>query len=175
VYTANNKNYLDTLTNVLTRKPQAVIFREKDLEHDEFLCQAKQSLDLCREQNIPFFINSNLDIARKLGVDSVQVPFELLTQATAKEFKTVAVSVHSTSEAVQAEKLAASLLIAGHIFPTLSKPDLPPRGLDFLREVCNAVNIPVYAIGGITSENAELCIKAGATGICAIRQLTIDN
>lgn len=75
-------------------------------------------------------------------------------------------SVHSVEQAVRAQQLGADFLIAGHIFPTDCKPGLPPRGLEFLGQVCRAVTIPVYAIGGITPENAPLAVKAGAAGVC---------
>jgi len=76
------------------------------------------------------------------------------------------VSIHSAEEAKRAEELGARFVIAGHIFETQSKPGIRPRGLAFLRDICESVDIPVFAIGGITDENAQDCIAAGAYGIC---------
>ena len=76
------------------------------------------------------------------------------------------VSVHSVTEAEIAEKTGADYLIAGHIFETGCKPGMRPRGTEFLQCVCKQVSIPVYAIGGITKENAALTIQSGAAGIC---------
>ena len=64
-------------------------------------------------------------------------------------FKVIGTSVHSVEDAIKAEQLGATYMTAGHIFATDCKKGLPPRGLDFLKNVCDAVEIPVYAIGGI--------------------------
>lgn len=64
-------------------------------------------------------------------------------------FNVIGTSVHSVEDAIKAEQLGATYMTAGHIFATDCKKGLPPRGLDFLKNVCDAVLIPVYAIGGI--------------------------
>ena len=76
------------------------------------------------------------------------------------------VSVHTVEEARNAEKLGADGLIAGHIFVTDCKKGLAPRGLEFLKEVCAAVSIPVFAIGGIDDSNSDAVRLAGAQGEC---------
>lgn len=78
------------------------------------------------------------------------------------------VSVHSVGNSLKAADLGADYLIAGTIFRSASHPDIEPQGLGFLEEVCNAVSIPVIAIGGITPENASECIEAGAAGVAAL-------
>jgi thiamine-phosphate pyrophosphorylase len=76
------------------------------------------------------------------------------------------VSVHSISEALEAELLGATYLIAGNIYETDCKKGLPGKGLEYLRDVCAAVSIPVYAIGGITKERLLEIKQAGAAGGC---------
>ncbi len=78
----------------------------------------------------------------------------------------IGVSVHSAEEAEAAETYGAGYVIAGHIFETGCKPGIPPRGPEFLNQVCKRVSIPVFAIGGITKENAALTVRSGAAGIC---------
>ena len=80
-------------------------------------------------------------------------------------------SVHSPEEAALAEKLGASYVTAGHIFATDCKKGVPPRGLDFLENVCKSVKIPVYAIGGITRSNMHLALEKGAAGVCVMSGL----
>ena len=87
------------------------------------------------------------------------------------EFDTIGVSVHSADEAAEAERLGASYVTAGHIFATDCKKGVPPRGLEFLRGVCEKVKIPVYAIGGINAENAKSAVGAGADGVCIMSAL----
>ena len=70
-------------------------------------------------------------------------------------FKVIGTSVHSVEDAIKAEQLGATYMTAGHIFATDCKKGLPPRGLDFLKNVCDAVEIPVYAIGGINIASSD--------------------
>lgn len=82
--------------------------------------------------------------------------------------KKIGCSIHSVEEAVEAQKLGASYITAGHIYATDCKKGLAPRGLEFLKEVCDSVTIPVYAIGGIDvdgtrRDEVKMC---GAAGSC---------
>ncbi|GHU40488.1 hypothetical protein FACS1894111_01220 [Clostridia bacterium] len=79
-------------------------------------------------------------------------------------------SVHSVEEAKEAADLGASYLTAGHIFPTDCKKDLPPRGIQLIRNICEVVSIPVYALGGVNPLNAKECIQAGAAGVCMMSE-----
>ena len=81
------------------------------------------------------------------------------------------VSVHSIDEAIIAERWGADYITAGHIFVTDCKKDIPPRGLDFLREICHRVRIPVFAIGGINKSNYQSVLDAGAAGFCLMSEL----
>ena len=82
------------------------------------------------------------------------------------QFDAIGTSCHSVEDAIEAQALGAGYIIAGHIFETECKKGLAGRGTDFLKEICNTVKLPVYAIGGISADNAAECIKAGADGIC---------
>jgi len=79
-------------------------------------------------------------------------------------------SIHSVSEAQEAERLGADYLTAGHIYATDCKAGVPPRGLDFLEEVCQSVQIPVYGIGGVRIESGQLdeMMARGAAGACVM-------
>jgi thiamine-phosphate pyrophosphorylase len=79
-------------------------------------------------------------------------------------------SASSLDEARAGEQLGAAYIGAGPVWPTPSKPDADPSiGLDGLREICDAVSIPVVAIGGIDATNAGECIGAGAAGVAVVR------
>ena len=95
----------------------------------------------------------------------VQISVSQLEQVSALSVP-FGVSVHKLEEAKQAEQAGASWVIAGHVFATACKPDLPPRGLSFLQEIKRAVSIPVYGIGGIHVQNAAQVQAVGADGIC---------
>ncbi len=93
-------------------------------------------------------LHTYLETARKLQHPYIHLPLFLLKKNSEKlsEFRQWDALIHSVEEAKEAQKLGATYLTAGHIYTTDCKKGLPPRGLDFLREVCNAVTIPVYAI-----------------------------
>ena len=97
------------------------------------------------------------------------MPLPLLQKMTTQEkshFQIIGASCHSLEEAKEAQDLGCTYITAGHIFLTDCKKGLPGRGLPFLEEICKAVRIPVYAIGGISSQNIESVRKTGAAGAC---------
>lgn len=145
-----------------------VILREKDLPEEEYAALAKRVLGV---PEIELFIHNFPNVARELSVKKIHFPLAKLTREICAEFEVVGASVHSVEEAVEAEKLGAAYVTAGHIFATDCKKGVPPRGLDFLENVCKSVKIPVYAIGGITRGNMHLALEAGAAGVCVMSGL----
>lgn len=143
-----------------------LILREKDLSQEEYIRLAAAVLEQCRRVGVECILHSFPEAARSLGVTKLHMPLHMLTEALCSEFEITGTSVHSVEEAVRAEKLGASYVTAGHIFATDCKKGVPPRGLDFLREVCGSVDIPVYAIGGINGDNMNSVLSAGADGAC---------
>ena len=94
-----------------------------------------------------------------------------MTQEQKGHFSVIGASCHSVEQAQLAEKLGCTYITIGHIFPTDCKKDLAPRGTDFLKDICKSVSIPVYAIGGINSDNFSLVMNAGANGGCIMSGL----
>ncbi len=161
--------FLEQIQRVLAEQPAGLILREKDLNWEDYAALAKQVLPLCQKAGVPCYLNGFPQAGTALDNPYLQLSFPLLTEfGRPKGIKRLGVSVHSVPEAVQAQREGADFLIAGHIFPTGCKPGLSPRGLEFLGQVCRAVTVPVYAIGGITPQNAPLTIKAGAEGVCVM-------
>jgi thiamine-phosphate pyrophosphorylase len=98
------------------------------------------------------------------------MPLPLLTADLCREFDTAGTSVHSTEQLRQAESLGADSVTAGHIFATNCKKGLPPKGTAFLSEICRQTTLPVYAIGGISTEKLPLIAEAGAAGACIMSE-----
>lgn len=164
------KDFLVQIENIAAAKPSAILLREKNLGESDYAALAQTVLKICRRYGVDCILHSFPAVAMRLGCSAVHVSFLDLQQQVLvlKDIPMVGASVHSMLEAVEAEKLGASYLIAGHIFATDCKQDSPPRGLAFLREVCRSVSIPVYAIGGITPENAQEAVRMGAQGVCVM-------
>ncbi|MDE6730685.1 MAG: thiamine phosphate synthase, partial [Oscillospiraceae bacterium] len=158
----------DFLTRIreLTEAGIPVILREKDLTESEYYELSRQVL----QENPEIILHNFVHTAQELQVRNIHLPMNLFRNLEQSDhlsnFSKIGVSVHSVREAQEAEALRADYLIAGHIFQTDCKKDLPPRGLQFLEEVCRSVQIPVYAIGGISPRNINFVRDAGASGAC---------
>ena len=144
-----------------------VILREKDLTADEYFALAKRIISFGGDVILHSFTNE----AKKLGHKKIHLPMSALENTDISGFEVVGASVHSKEEAIRAQALGATYVIAGHIFETDCKKGVPPRGLDYLKEICESVQIPVFAIGGITPDNFNLVIEAGASGACIMSGL----
>ena len=84
-----------------------------------------------------------------------------LSESERHSYQILGASCHSVADAKEAEALGCTYITAGHVFDTDCKKGLPRRGLEFLRDVCSAVSIPVYGIGGICPENLASVKSAG--------------
>ena len=161
------------LTKLTELRPQAVLLRAKTLDKAAYRTLALEVQQICKAAGIPLILHSNWQLARELGIKKLHLPLALLRQLPACErtyFTWLSTSVHSVEEAIEAQALGTTVLIAGHIYTTQCKAGLAPRGLGFLQAVCNAVSLPVYAIGGIsfdTAQHAELQAN-GARGACVM-------
>lgn len=161
----------DRLKQVLNNgdRPDIVILREKDMSEEEYTKLSQKIIDICAKSDTLCILHYFKNVAISIGHRAIHMPFaafEDMTEMEKSNFDIIGVSVHSVSDALIAEKNGASYVTAGHVFATDCKKGLEPRGLKFLKEVCEAVKIPVYAIGGIDDENTKLCIEAGAEGVC---------
>jgi thiamine-phosphate pyrophosphorylase len=123
------------------------------------------------ELPVTFVINDDVEAALALGADGVHLGRDDSGAERAVEHGLMlGTSASSADEALAGEKLGAAYVGAGPVWATPSKPDADqPIGLDGLREVCDAVSIPVVAIGGIDATNAADCIAAGAAGVAVVR------
>lgn len=169
----SRRDFLQQIGRIAAAKPGAIILREKDLPAEAYEQLARRVKAVCDEYKVACILHSFVQTARNLGCDKIQLPFAVWQRESGalRDFDAVGVSVHSLPEAVAAEALGASYLLAGHIFATACKPNLAPRGLDFLAVVSRAVSIPVYAIGGINAANAGGAVRVGARGVCVMSGL----
>jgi len=149
----------------------AVQFREKDLPAGEQLKLGAQVQQNVRGKAL-FIVNDRVDVALALDADGVQLPASGLPVALARKLlgnqRLIGRSVHSLQGAVAAEQAGADYIIFGPVYTTSSHPGAPPASTQALREVAQAVRIPVLAIGGITAENAAAVLQAGAAGVAVI-------
>jgi thiazole tautomerase (transcriptional regulator TenI) len=117
------------------------------------------------------FVNDRVDVAAAMDISGVHLTYHSLAVNQVKRLfpqLKIGKSVHSIDEANLAEKEGADFLILGHIYPTDSKPGLPSKGVDLIRQVTGNVSLPVIAIGGIKPENTREVLLNGAKGIAVM-------
>ena len=149
-----------------------VQLREKELEEEDFIREAIEMKKLCRKYNVPFVINDNVAIAVKTDADGVHVGQNDMeagcVRSAVGESKILGVSVQTVEQAILAEKKGADYLGVGAVFPTGSKADAEDVSCETLKAICEAVNIPVVAIGGISADNVLELKDSGISGIAVI-------
>ena len=146
--------------------------REKDLDEEHFYREAVELQELAREYNVPFVINDNVDIAVRMDADGVHVGQEDMEAGKVRALigpdKILGVSAQTVEQALLAEQQGADYLGVGAVFATGSKADAVDVPHETLKAICEAVSIPVIAIGGITQGNVTELAGSGICGIAVI-------
>ena len=146
--------------------------REKDLDEEHFYEEAVKLQAVAREYGVPFVVNDNVDIAVRMDADGVHVGQSDMEAGNVRALigpdKILGVSAMTVEQAVQAERRGADYLGVGAVFPTGSKDDAEDVSFETLKAICEAVSIPVIAIGGITKENVQELAGSGICGIAVI-------
>ena len=151
-----------------------VQMREKGdpMTEDELLTEVLALKALCEEYGVPFVIDDDVELAVKCGADGVHVGQSDMACVEARRAlgsaKVVGVSAQTVEQAVQAEKDGADYLGVGAVFPTGSKDDADDVSHDTVKAICEAVNIPVIAIGGISKNNVGQLAGLGLDGVAVI-------
>ena len=161
------------IARVAALHPRAVILREKDLDEAAYAELLRQTAPICAAEGVPLIAHTYADAALSCGVRRLHLPMEAflrMSPSARSRFDFIGASAHSVTDACAAEAAGASYVTASHIFPTDCKKGLPPRGLPFLRSVCTAVPLPVFALGGVDPANAAACLASGASGVCMMSE-----
>lgn len=173
------EDFLVRIERLAKAQPSGIVLREKDLSEGEYKYLAKAVLEICNKYNTLCILHSFADIGLELGAKALHLPLPVLRELPSEKrrsFTVLGASCHSAEEAKEAQAFGCTYITAGHVFDTDCKKGLPGRGVEFLKQVCESVTVPVYAIGGISEENAEQAINAGAKGVCVMSgAMTCDD
>lgn len=166
-------SYWDQVDKIVEAGVDTLILREKDLTEDEYTIYARQALQICNAHQATCILHHYGKAAIKLHVPRFHCSLEYLKSHSSICYfmTTIGVSIHTATEAKEAEELGATYLIAGHVFDTACKPDLPPIGITELENICQAVTIPVYALGGVTPQTAPALKDIPISGIASMSGL----
>lgn len=146
--------------------------REKIQGHEEIVEMAKKLQALCKKYKVPFVVNDDIMAAKEMDADGVHIGQSDMEYTKAREIlgpdKIIGVSAGNLQEAKEAERVGADYIGVGAVFHTDTKKDATSLTMDQLKEICEAVSIPVVAIGGISVDNALELKGTGVDGICVI-------
>lgn len=165
----NGETLYEQVEKALKGGATFVQLREKELDEEHFLEEAKEIKALCRKYRVPFVINDNVDIAVEMDADGVHVGQSDMEAGDVREKlgpdKIIGVSAQTVEQALLAQERGADYLGVGAVFPTGSKADACEVKHETLRAICEAVDIPVIAIGGISTESV---MQLSGNGLCGI-------
>ena len=157
--TANSRNLEEIVQQSLKAGIKMVQYREKFLDDIEKISQAKCIASICKEYNSLFIVNDRIDIALAVGADGVHLGQEDIPTKIAKELlgneKIIGRSTHSLEDIKNAEEEGCDYIGIGPIFPSETKKQLNPMGIDYLKMGLKETILPAFAIGGINNSNIK--------------------
>ncbi len=146
--------------------------REKELSYTAFLEQAIQLKKVTDKYHIPLIINDNVDVAKVVNAEGVHVGQKDMEAGAVRqklgENKIIGVSVQTVEQALLAQKQGADYLGVGAVFSTSTKLDASEVSFETLQKICDAVSIPVVAIGGINAQNIMQLKNSGIDGVAVV-------
>ena len=167
-----NQTLLEQVQEALDGGATCIQLRENQLDDKTFLQEAIEIQKLCKQYQVPFIVNDNVEIAKDMHADGIHVgqsDMEALDVRKALGNDVIlGVSAQTVEQAKKAEAHGADYLGVGAVFPTGSKDDAEDVSYETLKAICEAVSIPVIAIGGITQDNVKELAGSGIVGIAVI-------
>ncbi len=146
--------------------------REKDLDAESFAAEAQELKAVCARHHIPFVVNDSVEVAMKIDADGVHVGQSDIMgrdiRAMIGPDKILGMSARTVDEAIAAQKAGADYIGVGAVFGSTTKKNARYLSVEKLREISNAVTIPVVAIGGINADNLPQLAGSGVDGVAVV-------
>lgn len=171
-YWLNGARLADQVEEVLKNGATFLQLREKKFSHEELIAEAAEIKDIAKRYHVPFVINDDIYAAKEIDADGVHIGQSDMAYQQARDIlgpdKIIGLSAGNLEEAVTAEKMGADYIGVGAVFHTDTKENTTAISFDELREITQAVSIPVVAIGGINADNLMQLKGTGIDGISVI-------
>ena len=169
---AGEKTLYQQVEEALRGGVTCVQLREKDMGDEDFLQEANEIHTLCQQYGVPFIVNDNVGVAVACGAEGVHVGQEDMAAGDVRrkvgDGMMLGVSVHTVEEAREAVRSGADYLGLGAVFPTSTKTDVDQMPNETLQAICDAVDVPVVAIGGINRGNIGTLAGSGVDGVALV-------
>jgi thiamine-phosphate pyrophosphorylase len=168
----SGRSHIEVASQLIRGGAKTIQFRDKLGSKDELLPIAQQLKNLCSEHSVLFIMNDYLDIALAVGADGLHLGQKDLPIPVARKLLPIDVilgcSVTTVDQAAAAESSGADYIAVGSIYPTSSKETAKVVGLERLRQIRQAVSLPLVAIGGINKDNVAEVSATGADSVAVI-------
>lgn len=166
------QTFLEQLETALEAGVTLVQLREKELDDDAFLEEAKAVKALTDRYGVPLLINDNVQVAMACDAAGVHVGQEDLEAGRVRELlgpdKIIGVTAKTVEQAKRAEAAGADYLGSGAVFGSATKKNAIPMTKELLTQITHAVSIPVVAIGGINRRNILELEGTGVAGVAVV-------
>ena len=163
---------LDVVKEVLKNGATFLQIREKDLSEGDFEAEAKKLKGICQEYRVPYVVNDDVEIAMDIDADGVHVGQSDIKgrdiRAIIGPGKILGISAGTVEEAIAAQEVGADYIGVGAIFGTSTKKNARTMSMDRLKEIVEAVHIPVVAIGGINEKNLMELSGSHVDGVAVV-------
>ncbi len=160
---------LTVVSEILDAGVKAIQLREKDLDDKSLFKIAQPISVMCKDYGADFFINTNVQVAIDVGAAGVHLPDNEITvnhvREQAKSDILIGCSIHCGDSARKRDREGADFITYSPIYPTYNSPGV---GIEGLQKIAEQVGIPLFALGGITSDRVNECLAAGASGIAVM-------
>lgn len=168
----NGRSLYEDVEKAIQGGATLIQLREKNLDYENFKNEALKIQELCRKYQIPFIVNDNVELAKEINADGVHVGQNDMNAKNVREIlgyeKILGVSAQTPEEAILAENNGADYIGAGAVFHTGTKLDAVEVTHETLKKICNAIKIPVVAIGGINAKNILELENSGIYGVAVV-------
>ena len=167
-----NKTLYEQIKEALENGVTCVQLREKNLDEASFIEEAKKICVLCRQYNTPFIVNDNVNVAIASNADGIHIGQEDMGLKDVREIvgenMIIGISAHTVEEAKFAQENGADYIGIGAVFETSTKNDVDVIPYEKVKSICDAVDIPKVAIGGINAENILKLKGSGIDGVAVV-------
>lgn len=172
----HDRSLSTVLSQAIMAGVPAIQLRERDLSTGELLPLAQEIHSLTARRAVPLILNDRVDLVLAMNLDGVHLRANSLPVSVVRRLigpnRLIGISTHSVEDVQRANHDGADYIIFGPIFDTPSKRSFgAPLGLEVLADVCRNSIVPIFAIGGITSERVRDVRRAGAHGVAVIGAL----
>ena len=167
-----NKTLYEQIKEALENGVTCVQLREKNLDEASFIEEAKKICVLCRQYNTPFIVNDNVNVAIASNADGIHIGQDDMglkdVRKIVGENMIIGISAHTVEEAKFAQENGADYIGIGAVFETSTKNDVDVIPYEKVKSICDAVDIPKVAIGGINAENILKLKGSGIDGVAVV-------